>query len=610
LKVKPICFEVSNVISLKIVPRLPGVYLFKDLKSMVLYVGKAKDLRQRLANYFRPDSFISTKTDLILKLSNSFEIIVTSTEKEALILEASLIRKYKPKYNVMLRDDKAYPFLKLDIKKRFPRLSVVRKRAEDEALYFGPYPSARAVKETLKSFSFLFGLRTCSDRFMNSRTRACLLHQIKRCSAPCIGAITEKDYSDRVRQIKLILEGKSSSLLKILKTQMEEASEALDFEKAAVLRDQIYSIKKIGEKQSIVTNIKANWDIIGLARSANVAILTVLKVRDGVVQTQEIQYLSNADEETDQEILSIFISQFYQKSPVPKEIILPEKIEDSGPILEWLADQEGKTIWLKRPIRGLKFKLLEMAKANAEQALLSFERQNDVWQKKAFIIKDVLNLKFIPKKVEGIDISITGDELPVGSLVTFYKGQPNKKDYRHYNIKEVTGTNDYAMIKEVMWRRLTRGRNMQDLPDLFLVDGGRGQLKKALEAVGSAGLGGKFDILALAKEIEDEGEKIFSPQWSGPLTLPRNHPALLFLQQVRDEAHRFGINFHRKKRNTKRLYSRLNEIPGIGPKRRQALLKHFGSLKRVNLASWEEINKVPGISEALAKTIQKHLNSE
>jgi excinuclease ABC subunit C len=251
-----------------------------------------------------------------------------------------------------------------------------------------------------------------------------------------------------------------------------------------------------------------------------------------------------------------------------------------------------------------------MAKANAEQALLSFERQNDVWQKKAFIIKDVLNLKFIPKKVEGIDISITGDELPVGSLVTFYKGQPNKKDYRHYNIKEVTGTNDYAMIKEVMWRRLTRGRNMQDLPDLFLVDGGRGQLKKALEAVGSAGLGGKFDILALAKEIEDEGEKIFSPQWSGPLTLPRNHPALLFLQQVRDEAHRFGINFHRKKRNTKRLYSRLNEIPGIGPKRRQALLKHFGSLKRVNLASWEEINKVPGISEALAKTIQKHLNSE
>ncbi|MDL1961241.1 MAG: excinuclease ABC subunit UvrC [Deltaproteobacteria bacterium] len=604
---KPIRFEISNITNLATIPHVSGIYLFKDPKDTVLYVGKARDLRQRLASYLRSGSFVLPKTGLILKRASSFEIIVTATEKEALILEALLIKEYRPKYNVVLRDDKAYPFLRLDIKKPFPRLSIVRRRAKDGALYFGPYPSAGAVRETLRSISFLFGLRACSDRSMKTRTRACLLHQIGRCSAPCVDAISEKDYGDLVRQVKLFLKGRTDPLLKILRSQMEDASEALEFEKAAILRDQIHAIEKVVEKQSIVADIHANWDILGLARSRDISTLAVLRVRDGVVQGQEIHHLSRVIGETDQEILSVFMRQFYQQSPVPKEIILPEELEDSGPISEWLFDMAGRKVFLKMPVRGLKCRLLEMAKTNAGQAMLSAERQHEAWREKAGIIMAVLDLKCAPERVEGVDISITGEELPIGSLVAFYRGQPNKKDYRHYNIKGVRGTDDYAMIREVMLRRLARGKERGDLPDLFLIDGGRGQLRQAIEAADSADLSGKFDLAALAKETGDEGEKIFRPGSSKPLILPRHHPVLLFLQQVRDEAHRFGINFHRKRRDSKRLCSRLSEISGVGPKRQQALLKHFGSPTRVREASSEKISKVPGISKELARTIHEHL---
>jgi excinuclease ABC subunit C len=608
IKVKPVCFEISNITNLAIIPHVSGVYLFRDPKDTVLYIGKARNLRQRLSSYLRPGSFVLPKTGLIMKLADSFEIIVTATEREALILEALLIKEHRPKYNVVLRDDKAYPFLKLDTKKPFPRLSIVRRRAKDGALYFGPYPSAKVIRETLRSISSLFGLRTCSDRSMRTRVRACLLHQIGRCSAPCVGAVSEKDYADQVRQVKLFLKGGTDPLLKVLRSQMEEVSGALEFEKAAILRDQIYAIEKIAEKQSIVGDMHADWDIIGLVRSGDISTLALLRVRDGAVQGQEIYHLNRVIEETDQEILSAFIIQFYQENPVPKEIILPVEIENSGLISEWLFDMAGRTVLLKRPARGLKCRLLEMSETNARQAMLSVERQHEVWKEKACMMMDILNLKYAPEKVEGVDISITGGELPVGSLVAFYKGQPNKKGYRHYNIKGVRGTDDYAMIREVMLRRIDRGKERGDLPDLFLIDGGRGQLGKAVDIADSTGLFGKFDLVALAKEIRDEGEKIFRPGWSEPLILPRHHPVLLFLQQVRDEAHRFGINFHRKRRDAKRLHSCLSEISGVGPKRQQALLNHFGSLTRLRQASSEEISKVPGISIKLACNIHEYLS--
>lgn len=607
---KPARFEISNTTSLATVPNVSGVYLFRDPKDTVLYVGKARDLRNRLASYLKSGSSLSPKTGLIMKLAGSFEIIVTANEKEALILEALLIKEHRPKYNVVLRDDKAYPFLKLDVNKPFPRLSVVRRRVKDGALYFGPYPSAGAVREIMRSISCLFRLRTCSYRSMKTRARACLLHQIGRCSAPCVGAVSEKDYADQVRQVRLFLKGRTGPLLRNLRVQMEKASKALEFEKAAILRDRIYSIEKIVERQSIVADMHANWDVIGLARSGYDWTLSVLQVRDGVVQGHDVYNLSRIIEETDQEILSIFIRQFYQQSPLPKEIIIPHDIEDSDLISEWLFDLAGRKVALRRPARGLKCRLLEMAKTNAAQAMLSFERQHEEWREKASLLMDMLNLKYAPEKVEGMDISTTGGELPVGSLVAFYRGRPNKKGYRHYNIKGVSGINDCAMMREMMLRRIVRGKERRDLPDLFLIDGGRGQLGHAVEAADSEGLLGEFDLVALAKQIGDEGEKIFRPGWSEPLILPRHHPVLLFLQRVRDEAHRFGINFHRKRRDARRLCSRLSEISGIGPKRQRALLKHFGSLSGVCMASSEEINKVPGISKDLARTIYEHLRSD
>ena len=603
----PVRFEIAEIDSLAIIPKEPGVYLFRNPTDTVLYVGKAKDLRQRLASYLR--SVVPPKTGLMLGRASSFEIIVTATEKEALILEALLIKRHRPKYNVMLRDDKAYPFLRLDIKRPFPRLKVVRRRARDDALYFGPYPSAKAVRETLRSISYIFRLRTCTDRSMKARGRACLLYQIGRCSGPCMGAVSQEEYGEHVRQVRLFLEGKTGPLLKTLRLQMKDAAEALEFEKAAALRDQISAIKKVVERQSMVAEIDANWDIIGLVHGGEVSIVSVVRVRDGVVQGQEIHHLTRPIEETDQEVLSAFIRQFYQERPMPREIVVPLGIKDPETMAKWLSETAGRTVVLKRPVRGIRCRLLEMAATNARQAMLTLERASESWQEKANIIMEVLELRDFPNRVEGVDISNTGEELPIGSLVAFDQGRPHKERYRHYNIRRA-GINDYAAIREVMSRRITRGKEAGDLPDLFVIDGGRGQLRQAVDVLESAGLSREIELVALAKEIRDEGEKIFRPKWSNRLTLPLNHPVLLFLEQVRDEAHRFGITFHRKRRDSKRIHSGLSEIPGIGPRRQQALLRHFGSLTRVCRASVEELSRTPGVSVGLARTIHDCLEAK
>ncbi|NIA08211.1 MAG: excinuclease ABC subunit UvrC [Nitrospiraceae bacterium] len=602
----PVRFEIAEIESLAIIPKEPGVYLFRNLDT-VLYIGKAKDLRKRLASYFR--SVILPKTGLMLGQANSFEIIVTATEKEALILEALLIKRHRPKYNVMLRDDKAYPFLRLDIKKAFPRLKVVRRRARDGALYFGPYPSAKAVRGTLRSISSIFRLRTCTDRSMKTRGRACLLYQIGHCSGPCMGRISKKEYNEQVRQVRLFLEGKTGPLIKSLRSQMEEAAEALNFERAAALRDQIGAIEKVVERQSIVAEIEANWDVIGLVYGGEVSIVSIVRVRDGVVQGQEIHYLTRPIEETDREVLSAFIHQFYQERPIPTEIVIPLEIEDAETMVKWLSEAAGRTVRLKRPARGMRCRLLDMAATNARQAMLTLEKTSEAWQEKAHTIKEVLELKKLPNRVEGIDISNTGEELPIGSLVAFDQGRSYKERYRHYNIRGI-GINDYAAIREVMSRRIAKGKEAGDLPDLFLIDGGRGQLRQAIEVLESAGLSEEVGLVALAKEVRDEGEKIFRPKWPEALSLPRSHPVLLFLEQVRDEAHRFGITFHRKMRDSKRIRSGLGEISGVGPRRQQALLRHFGSLTQVCRASAEDLARVPGISIGLARTIHDGLGAK
>jgi excinuclease ABC subunit C len=594
--------------SLHGIPRSPGIYIFRNEYEEVLYVGKAKDLRQRLASYLRPSADMPQKTSLMLKKAGTLEFIVTMTEKEALILEAGLIKQHRPRYNILLRDDKAYPFLRLDMRHEFPKLSIVRRRERDGALYFGPYPSGMAVRETYRFLTALFGLRTCSDARMSARARPCLKYQIKRCCAPCIKAISGREYRDRIREARLFLEGKTSTLVESLSSQMAEAASRLEFEKAAMLRDRIGAIKEITEGQWVVIDMDTDLDAIGIAKGDGDTIASVIRVRHGVVTGQELHHLISALDEDDRAILAAFLREYYDENPVPPEIVLPFEPADSGLLSEWLSETGLKKLNTAQ-VRGERRRLLDMASQNAFLAFAGAREKAQNWQRLSGEIKAVLALKATPSLVEGVDISTTGGDLSIGSLVAFKDAMPYKKGYRHYNIKETTGgMDDYAMIREVVTRRMKAGLETGKFPDLLLIDGGRGQLNEAADAVSSLGLLDSIELASLAKEREGEGEKIYRTCWPEPLFLPRSHPVLLFLQRVRDEAHRFGVTFHRKKRNKTGLRSRLRDIPGIGPARERRLLKHFGSVKRIKDAGMDELASAAGISNRLAHEILERLN--
>lgn len=601
--------ELSRLESFSVIPKAPGVYLFRDAARAELYVGKAKDLRQRLVSYLRPGVDVAAKTALMLSQATGLELIITATEKEALILEASLIREHRPRYNVLFRDDKAYPFLRLDPSQAFPRLTMVRCRKRDGAVYFGPYPSARAVRETLRFLAPIFGLRSCSDATLRTRSRPCLQFQIGRCTAPCADLITSDAYRERIDQVRLFLEGRTGSLLKKLTQRMEEAAEDLRFEEAAVLRDRVRAIERVLERQVVVAGQEVNWDVAGLSREGERASVAVLRVRDGVVQGQEVHHLRRAGGVPDGEVLSLFLRRFFSEGePLPRELLVPAIPEDVKVLSDWLGELAGHRVTISRPQRGLRRRLLSMAGENARQALVGARSARESWRELSSLLAERLELKGPPITVEGVDISTTGGELAVGSLVAFRDGWREKKAYRHYRIRRVSGIDDYAMIREVVDRRLASGKENGDLPNLMLIDGGRGQLGQAADALTAAGLSGKVNLVALAKEGADEGEKIYVLGRSEALWLPRHDPALCFLQRVRDEAHRFGVTLHRKKRDRRSLRSSLEEIPGVGPKRQNALLSRFGSLSRLRQATQEEVGAVPGISAHLAAVILEHLH--
>ncbi|MGQ9745436.1 MAG: excinuclease ABC subunit UvrC [Dissulfurimicrobium sp.] len=590
------------------IPRSPGIYIFRNEYEEVLYVGKAKDLRQRLTSYLRPSADIPDKTSLMLKKAKTLEFIATITEKEALILEASLIKQHRPRYNILLRDDKTYPFLRLDIQHEFPKLSIVRRRERDGALYFGPYPSGMAVRETYRFITTIFGLRTCSDARMSAQTRPCLKYQTKHCCAPCIKAISGSEYRDRIKEVRLFLEGKTSALLEFLSSQMTEAASRLEFEKAAMLRDRIDALKKITERQWVVIGMDTDLDAIGIAKGDGDTIASVIRVKNGVVTGQELHHLISALDEDDRAILAAFLREYYDENSVPPEIILPFEPADSSLLYEWLSERGLKKLNTTQ-VRGERRRLMDMARQNAVLAFTSAREKAQNWQRLSGEIKTVLALKVMPSMVEGVDISTTGGDLSIGSLVSFKDGMPYKKGYRHYNIKEtIGGIDDYAMIREVITRRIKAGLETGKFPDLLLIDGGRGQLNEAADVISSFGLLDNIELVSLAKAKDDEGEKIYRTCWPEPLFLPRSHPVLLFLQRVRDEAHRFGVTFHRKKRNKAGLRSRLRDIPGIGPTREQRLLKHFGSVKRIKEASIDELAKAASISNRLAHEILERLN--
>lgn len=602
-------FEIKNNFKLSYVPKKTGVYLFKDSKEDVLYVGKAKDLRARLRNYFSDEKNLPSKISLMLKQARYLQLILTKTEKEALILEASLIKKYRPKFNILMRDDKAYPFIKISKGSPFPRLYVVRKRKRDGALYFGPYPSSSALRQTLRLLAKNFGLRTCSNNMMRSRQRPCLKYQIGLCCAPCVGKVSVEEYEQRIKDAKALLEGRGSWLIKELEKKMEDAANNLEFEKAALYRDQLFAIKKIVERAFVVCNPGEDLDVFSLESHNNIAVVVRHKIRDGLLQGQEVKEFLKADMAEPEEILALSIQEFYKDIDyIPKKIIVPFLPKDIELISSIIEDELGKKVQFIQPKRGNKAQLLKIAKQNAKQILNQFLRKEESWERLSLEIQEIFRLKHPPSRIETIDISNTGDELAIGSLVCFIDGEPKKEFYRHYNIKTVIGQNDFAMIYEVIMRRLKNACKHNSLPDLFLIDGGIGQVNMAYKAILESSI--DVEVIGIAKDRIDGKDKFYKPGQSQAILLPRHHKILLLFQKMRDEAHRFGINFHRRKRDKSRLISELESIPQIGKKRRAILLKHFGSVARIKEASIEELKSIKGIPESVAQNIFEYFNKQ
>ncbi len=587
-------------------PEAAGVYLFKGEKGEVLYVGKAKNLRKRLLSYLRPD--LPSKTRVLVSRTEALETILTRSEKEALVLEANLIKKHRPRYNVILRDDKAYPLLRLSIHEEFPGLKVVRRKRKDRALYFGPYPSAGAVKQTLKFLGRIFPLRRCSTAEMKRRERPCLYHQIGRCPAPCVGLVTPEEYRQIVEGAVAFLKGKARDVLRDLKRQMEEAAEKLAFERAAILRDRYFALQKTLEAQAVTLPAEKDLDVFALARERDKVSGTVLFVRSGALLGKKSFHLSRLHDEDEKGLYTALLEQFYDEGKyIPEEVLLPTAPEGQELLEEWLEELAGRKVRIRTPKQGPKRDLLEMAIKNAREALAARLAGERPYEELAEEMAGRLRLRKIPRRVEGVDISNIQGELPVGVVVSFWDGAPDKARYRRYHIKSVTGPDDYAMIYETVGRHLKHALEEDTLPDLLLIDGGKGQLQAALTAAEELGLSGEIDFVALAKEREAEGDKVYLPGRKNPLKLAKHHEVLRFLQRVRDEAHRFALSSHRKRRHKATLKSVLDEIPGVGPKRRQTLLKHFGSLENISRAPLEEIARLPGFNRKVAQNVKRYL---
>nr|WP_246325445.1 excinuclease ABC subunit UvrC [Dissulfurirhabdus thermomarina] len=593
------------------VPARPGVYLFRAADGIVLYVGKAKALRQRLAAYLRPSAEPAPKTALMLARARRVELVLTGSEKEALLLEAALIKEHRPRYNVRLRDDKAYPFLRLSTGHPFPRLTVVRRRRPDGALYFGPYPSAGAVRATLRLLAPAFRLRSCSDHAFRHRRRPCLQYQIGRCSAPCVGRVSREAYAAQVREARLFLEGRTAPLLRQLRRRMAAEAEALRFEAAAELRDRIRAVESLVEGQAVVAGQGARWDVVGLAREGERAAAAVLRVRAGVLRGQETLELAGPGDVPDGEIVAAFLRDYYGAGrPVPPEVLVPVLPEEADVLAEGLREMAGRKVRLARALRGRRRRLAEMATRNAREALAAAGAERAAWTAVADRLVAVLGLRRRPRLVEGVDIATTGGEGAVAGLVAFRDGHPFRDGYRIYGIRTVAGMDDFAMIREAVERRLARagepGRG--GWPDLLLVDGGRGQLGMAEAALAAAGAAGRVELVALAKDRDGGGERLYRPGRPEPIRLDRADPALLFLQRVRDEAHGFGNRFHGRRRDRGRLASSLRDVPGVGPGWERRLLARFGSIAGLRAAGREALRGVPGLPAALADRIYDHLH--
>ncbi len=585
------------------VPHAPGVYLMLDRSSAVLYVGKAKDLAKRLASYVHFSGPVTSKTAVMLSHVRSVDLLITHTEKEALILEASLIKRHHPKYNIILRDDKNYPLIKVTVQEAWPRVFMTRRKKKDGARYFGPYSSSSAMWSTLRLLMTMFPLRRCKGSELRPRHRPCLNYQMNRCLAPCAGKADRQTYLDMVGKVVLFLEGRNHDLVRELQQEMHAAADALAFEQAALLRDRLNAVKATLEKQLVVSQADRDRDVFGFARHQTSVAVVLLVVRGGVV-TGTRRFTLDDPYGDDPVILAQILKQLYDEQlPPPGELLLPFDIDDQALITERLGDCAGRTVTVSVPRRGTGRNLVKMAQANARQLFEEAGSKLRSWQKLAQTMVDKLHLEAPPQSIECLDISTISGTNAVGSLVRFSDGEPDTAGYRHYRITGVAGPDDYAMMKEVLQRRFKRAVEKDDLPDLFMVDGGRGQLGIAEAALRDVDRNMGVTLLGIAKEREQEGEKLYRAGRKNPIMLPPHSPVLLFLMRVRDEAHRFGVTTHRSLRRKQALSSRLDAIPGVGAARKKKLLGGLGSVKRIAAASVEEIEAVDGIGPELARTI-------
>ncbi len=604
-------------------PNKPGCYIMKNSAGEIIYVGKAINLRNRVRSYFHTPNDQDFKTRQLVKNIAHIEWIVVGSELEALILEMNLIKKHRPRYNVRLKDDKRYPYIKVHWAEAFPKVTVTRQMVNDGSRYFGPYTSVWAVHQTLDVLRRIFPYLTCDREITGQDARACLYYDIKLCAGPCIGRVDQAGYRQMIDDLCQFLDGRTEPIVARLRQEMEQAAEELRFERAAAIRDQISAIDRVVEKQKVISNEQIDSDVIAMARANGEACVQIFFIRNGKMIGREYFILEGTEDEPDSEIIAEFVKQFYSEAAsIPNEVLLPQEVEEAQIIRQWLNTRRtGPKVELVVPREGTPQELVQMATENAVETLRALKAQWDAdTNKQTESLSDLqqaLSLPEPPNRIECYDISNTQGTASVGSMVVFEQGVPAKKLYRRFNIASVSGPDDFASMEEVLTRRFRRWQAAQELtapgekkdpsfaflPDLLIVDGGKGQLSRAVSVLEKFNLLGKVPVVGLAKQQEE----LFRPGVSQSLLLPRHSQGLYLVQRIRDEAHRFAITAHRNKRTKLGLASRLDAIDGIGPKRRKALLMKFGSISDIQQASLEELTSIKGITPEIAMALKSQL---
>lgn len=606
---------------LKKLPARPGVYIMHDEKDAIIYVGKAISLKNRVRQYFQKSRNLGIKKEQMVEQIARFEYIITDSELEALVLESNLIKEHRPKYNTMLKDDKNYPFIKVTAGEDFPRIMLARKMKKDKSRYFGPYTSAGAVKDVIELTRKLYHLRSCSRNLPKDigKERPCLYYHIKQCNAPCQGYISQEDYKKQVDRLLDFLNGNHKEIMKELQEKMFQASENLDFEEAAQYRDLIQSVEKIGERQKITNQHREDKDIIAAAMDGGDAVTQVFFVRDGKLIGRDHFYMKTAPGEDRKGVLSSFLKQFYAGTPyIPKEIMLQEEVEDLELVAQWLEKKKGQKVRILVPKKGTKEKLVELAYQNA-QMVLQRDRERIKREEGRTIgaVKEIADLLGLPEvnRIEAFDISNISGFQSVGSMVVYEKGKPKKSDYRKFKIKWVKGPNDYASMEEVLTRRFVHGldeqeerraENLEDtygsftrFPDLLMMDGGRGQVNIALEVLQKLDL--QIPVCGMVKDDRHRTRGLYYNNVEIPIS--RDSEGFKLITRIQDEAHRFAIEYHRSLRSKGQVHSVLDDIPGIGPARRKALMKHFKGLEGIHEASLKELAAIDSMNEKAAREV-------